>query len=77
MHLLLPAHDIRSLSPGDGAGTHWSCSARCRRVWGALPSLAGSGDQSLSRWMFLLLWNTFSGSYFAFTSASRQYVSSP
>jgi len=22
-------------------------------------------------WMFLLLWNTFSGSYFAFTSASR------
>jgi hypothetical protein len=28
-------------------------------------------------WMFLLLWNTFSGSYFAFTSASRQYASSP
>ena len=23
-------------------------------------------------WMFLLLWNTFSGSYLAFTSASRQ-----
>jgi hypothetical protein len=23
-------------------------------------------------WMFLLMWNTFSGSYFAFTSASRQ-----
>jgi hypothetical protein len=28
-------------------------------------------------WMFLLLWNTFSGSYLAFTSASRRYVSSP
>ena len=23
-------------------------------------------------WMFLLLWNTFSGSYLAFTSASRR-----
>jgi putative transposase len=28
-------------------------------------------------WMFLLLWNTFSGSYLAFTSASRRYVASP
>jgi len=28
-------------------------------------------------WMFLLLWNTFSGSYLAFTSASRRYMSSP
>ena len=26
----------------------------------------------VSGWMFLLLWNTFSGSYFAFTSASRR-----
>ena len=40
-------------------------------------SFAGSGDQSSPGWMFLLLWNTFSGSYLALTSASRRYVLSP
>ena len=37
--------------------TSRSCDAHCAGVLG---------------WMFLLLWNTFSGSYFAFTSASRR-----
>ena len=44
---------------------------------------ARRADLTVAHWagvpggMFLLLWNTFSGSYLAFTSPSRRYVSSP
>ena len=43
------------------------------------PGLSGVSDHraGVLGWMFLLLWNTFAGSYLAFTSASRRYVSSP
>ena len=56
-------------------------SGRTRRAWRPRPPSCQVTLRPVRvgvlGWMFLLLWNTFSGSYLAFTSASRRYVSSP
>jgi hypothetical protein len=51
----------------DGAGGWGSASTWGMRVDAVSDHCAGGLG-----WMFLLLWNTFSGSYLAFTSTSRR-----
>ena len=60
-----PSSAIPAVTPRSGVVGR-SCVGSATRAHAAKAHCAG-----VLGWMFWLLWNTFSGSYLAFTSASR------